>query len=112
MGPCRPSHIRWALLAIVIGSLSGCSGKADIGEELSGGSRAGTGGGREALFDQILDMTENREAFSPLKEEAMGYSPLDEMRSLRSEVVDVKRKPISTMRSSNLATRGATITSR
>ena len=90
MRPWRSSCIQGALLAIVIGSLSGCSGKADIGEELSGGSRAGTGEGREALFDQILDMTENREAFSPLKEEAMGYSPLDEMRSLRSEVVDVE----------------------
>ena len=40
------------------------------------------------LFDQILDRTEDREAFSPLKEAAMSYSPLDDMRALRSEVVD------------------------
>lgn len=75
---------------MLIGSLAGCSGKAEIGEELAGGSRAGTREGREALFDQILGMTEKREAFSPLKEEAMGYSPLDDMRGLRSEVVDAE----------------------
>lgn len=86
----RPLCIQGALLAMLIGSLAGCSGKAEIGEELAGGSRAGTREGREALFDQILGMTEKREAFSPLKEEAMGYSPLDDMRGLRSEVVDAE----------------------
>ncbi|MEE3151138.1 MAG: hypothetical protein VX300_02580 [Acidobacteriota bacterium] len=90
MRPWRPSCIQGALLAMLVGSLAGCSGKAEIGEELAGGSRAGTREGREALFDQILDMTENREAFSPLKEGAMGYSPLDDMRGLRPEVVDAE----------------------
>jgi len=82
--------MRGALLAMLVGSLVACSGAAEIGEEPAGGSRVGTREGREALFDQILDMTEDREAFSPLKEEAMGYSPLDDMRAVRSEVVDAE----------------------
>ena len=81
---------RAALLAMLVGSLAACSGAAEIGEEPAGGSRAGTREGREALFDQILDMTEDREAFSPLKEAAMGYSPLADMRALRAEVVDAE----------------------
>ena len=86
----RPWCIRGTLLVMLVGSLAGCSGATEIGEEPAGGSRAGTREGREALFDQILDMTEDREAFSPLKEEAMGYAPLDDMRALRSEVVDAE----------------------
>ncbi len=85
-----PWRMRGALLAMLVGSLVGCSGAAEIGEEPAGGSRVGTREGREALFDQILDMTEDREAFSPLKEEAMGYSLLDDMRAVRSEVVDAE----------------------
>ena len=86
----RPWCIRGTLLVMLVGSLAGCSGATEIGEEPAGGSRAGTREGREALFDQILDMTEDREAFSPLKEEAMGYAPLDDMRALRAEVVDAE----------------------
>lgn len=92
MRPWRPSRIRGALLAMLVGLLAGCSGAAETGEELAGGSRAGTRESREALFDQILDMTGNREAFSPLKEEAMGFSPLDDMRGLRSEVMDAEKE--------------------
>ncbi len=50
-------------------------------------SRSGTEESRAALFEQILAMTERREAFSPLKEEALDFSPLDDMRALRDEVV-------------------------
>ena len=32
-------------------------------------------------------MTERREAFSPIKEQNLNFSPLDDMRALRSEVV-------------------------
>ena len=46
MRPWRPLCIQGALLAMLIGSLAGCSGKAEIGEELAGGSRAGTREGR------------------------------------------------------------------
>lgn len=41
----------------------------------------------EALFDEIVEKTERRAAFSPLKEANLGYSPLDDMRSLRAEFI-------------------------
>ncbi len=51
-------------------------------------ARAGTPEARAALFDSLMVQTERREAFSPLKEEAMRYSPLEQMEQLRDEVVD------------------------
>lgn len=52
--------------------------------------RAGTPETRAALFDTILAQTERREAFSPLKEAAMGYEPLEEMAALRDDVVSAE----------------------
>lgn len=40
-----------------------------------------------SLFDEIVDKTERREAFSEVKEEAGSFSALDEMKALRSEFV-------------------------
>ena len=41
----------------------------------------------ETLFDEIVEKTERREAFSEVKEEAGSFSALEEMRALRSEFV-------------------------
>ena len=41
----------------------------------------------EALFDEIVNKTEQREAFSEIKESNVGFSPLDDMNALRSEFV-------------------------
>ena len=37
------------------------------------------------LFDEIIEKSERREAFSPRKEEALSYAPLADMRALRTE---------------------------
>ena len=50
-------------------------------------SPAGTAELRGALFDSIMAMTERREAWSPVKEAALGYDPRAEMEALRDEVV-------------------------
>ena len=75
----RASTLWTAGLTLVAGLVSGC------GESSPG--RAGTAGMRAALFDTILARTEAREAFSPLKNEALGLDPLEAMRALRDRVV-------------------------
>ena len=47
----------------------------------------GTPAERSALVDSILAMTARREAWSPLKEEALDFDPLAEMEAVRDEVV-------------------------
>ena len=42
---------------------------------------------RAALFDTILARTERRESFSPIKNEQLGFAPLDDMAALRATVV-------------------------
>jgi len=49
--------------------------------------RVGTPELRAALFDTILARTERREAFSPIKNERLGFDPLSEMRALRESVI-------------------------
>ena len=41
----------------------------------------------ERLFDEIIDKTERREAFSEVKENAMNFSALEEMKALREEFI-------------------------
>ena len=41
----------------------------------------------ETLFDEIISKTEQREAFSPIKESNIGFSALEEMKKLRAEFV-------------------------
>ena len=41
----------------------------------------------ETLFDEIISKTEQREAFSDIKERNIGFSTLEDMRKLRSEFV-------------------------
>ena len=48
---------------------------------------AGTPALRGALFDTIVARTERREAFSPVKNERLGFDPIAAMRALRDDVV-------------------------
>lgn len=48
---------------------------------------AGTPALRGSLFDTIVARTERREAFSPVKNERLGFDPLAAMRALRDDVV-------------------------
>ncbi len=49
---------------------------------------AGTKQDREALFDYIIEKTKIREAWSPIKEERLGYNPMQEMMALKDEVIN------------------------
>lgn len=68
-----------ALLLAV--ALSACAGGNDQS------ARIGTPELRGALFDTILARTERREAFSPVKNERLGFEPLAAMSALRDDVV-------------------------
>ena len=48
---------------------------------------AGTPALRGALFDTIIARTERREAFSPVKNERLGFDPIAAMKALRDDVV-------------------------
>ena len=50
--------------------------------------RVGTAEMRAALFDSIVTMTERREAWSPIKNETLGFDPVADMRALRRDVVE------------------------
>jgi hypothetical protein len=75
----RRNFVPLALLAVF--SL-GCGQEAPLPPQT-----VGTPELREALFDSILVMTARRGAFSVHKQEALDYDPLEEMETLRSEVV-------------------------
>jgi len=47
----------------------------------------GTAAQRDALVDRVIEMTREREAWSPPKEAALGYDPIGEMEAVRSEIV-------------------------
>ena len=47
----------------------------------------GTAEQRNALVDHILELTAAREAWSPVKEANMRYSPMADMEAIRAEVV-------------------------
>jgi hypothetical protein len=49
---------------------------------------AGTAAQRESLFDYILERTQEREAFSPVKNARLELDPMEAMRSLRDEVIE------------------------
>jgi len=67
--------------------LSACAPATDVDPMPGGDSRVGTAEQRAALFDEIIAMTVRREAFSPVKEDTLGFSPLDDMGALRNEFV-------------------------
>lgn len=67
------------------------SGTQPVAAQSTGGgdlSRVGTPELRDALVDSIIEMTRRREAWSPFKEQALGYDPLAEMEAVRAEVVN------------------------
>lgn len=70
----------FAVLLLAV-ALSACAGGNDPS------ARIGTPELRGALFDTILARTERREAFSPVKNERLGFDPLAAMRALRDDVV-------------------------
>ena len=72
---------RWTpvLATLAVALVAAC---ADAASEA-----VGTPEQRAALFDTILARTERREAFSPVKNERLGYDPLEDMRALRERVV-------------------------
>ena len=61
--------------------LSGCGPASSDNDAASAG--VGTPEQRGALFDTIYARTERREAFSPAKNAALGYDPMQEMRAVR-----------------------------
>ena len=42
------------------------------------------------LFDEIITNTEQRDAFSPIKESNIGFSPIEDMRKLRPEFIEAR----------------------
>ena len=67
------------MVAVLALGLAACGERAP--------ARVGTPQLRAALFDTILARTQRREAFSPVKNERLGFDPLTEMRALRESVV-------------------------
>ena len=43
---------------------------------------------RAALFDELIEKTRGREAFSPIKNQLLGFDPIDEMMKYRQEMID------------------------
>ena len=77
---------RIAVLTLATGLTAGCAESAP-GDLISAPWRIGDESTRAALFESILARTEAREAFSPVKNEALGLDPLEAMRALRDRVV-------------------------
>lgn len=71
---------RFGLAAVVAATALGGCGQPDTGP-------AGTPELRAELFDTIMARTERREAWSPLKNEHLGFDPVADMRALRESVV-------------------------
>ncbi len=74
--------IHGSLIFAILALTANCVG------ETGDAARIGTAETRGVLFDSIMAMTERREAFSPIKERNLDFSPLADMRALRSEIVD------------------------
>ena len=75
------SLFRFAGAALLLAGVGACADPGDHPHP------TGTPTLRGALFDTIVARTERREAFSPVKNERLGFEPLAAMRSLRDEVV-------------------------
>ncbi|UJH68566.1 hypothetical protein [Allomuricauda sp. SCSIO 65647] len=58
--------------------------------QLMAQSGVGTKEDREALFDAIVKMTMQREAFSDFKNKALNFDPIENMQKLRQEFVDAE----------------------
>ncbi len=81
------AHTPWmAALTLAAGLAAGCA-ESSPGRSEPAPERAGNASMRAALFDTILARTEAREAFSPLKNQALGFDPVEAMQALRGRVV-------------------------
>lgn len=71
--------------AVVLTALfaSGCGAPPGAGD-------VGTPAQRDALVDTLIEQTARREAFSPVKNETLGFSPLEAMEAERAAVVDAE----------------------
>ncbi len=69
---------------------SGCAGDAPS-LDVEGG--IGTEADRAALFDEILEKTRDREAWSPFKNAVHQFDPMTEMEAVRGEVVGAQSEP-------------------
>ena len=82
----RTFPTRMAALTLAATLAAGCADAAPGGSEAAAW-RVGDESMRAALFESIVARTEAREAFSPVKNEALGLDPLEAMRALRDRVV-------------------------
>ena len=78
----KPTALIGALLVLVVVIASGLAACRERVPD-----NVGTPELRATLFDTILARTERREAFSSIKNEQLGFNPLDEMAALRETVV-------------------------
>ncbi len=76
----RQKWFRTGVIALFTGGMAACS----VTETPPG--PVGTPELRGALFDTIVARTERREAFSPVKNERLGFDPIAAMRALRDDV--------------------------
>ena len=82
----RLGSASYALYLTAIGASAGCEApEAPPGAPLTGSTEQ-----LETLFDEIVEKTERREAFSEVKEKAGAFSALAEMKALRSEFLAVE----------------------
>lgn len=72
--------VRFSTIPVVF-LLSACTGAP-------GSGTVGTPADRDALVDTLIAQTARREAFSPIKNETLGFSPLDAMEAERAGVVE------------------------
>ena len=77
----RQKQFRTGVIGLVAAGIAACSAT-----ETPPGP-AGTPTLRGALFDTIVARTERREAFSPVKNERLGFDPIAAMNALRDDVV-------------------------
>lgn len=76
-----------SIFATVCFAVSGASMGCGMPDETPGTPLEASANQLEELFDEIVEKTARREAFSEVKENAGSFSALEEMRALRSEFV-------------------------
>ncbi|NNF14245.1 MAG: hypothetical protein HKN72_13525 [Gemmatimonadetes bacterium] len=91
--PAACSLLTAAVLCMLLdaaGTAEPLLAQSTAGSTSADGASIGTPAQRSALVDRLLELSRDREAWSPPKEEALGYDPLEEMESVRHEVVEAE----------------------
>ena len=88
--PLGPAMVMLASLVAVTVLCPSPVAAQTVGATASSVGTIGTPAQRSALVDRLIRMSREREAWSPPKEEALGYDPLQEMEAVRQEVVDAR----------------------